>query len=107
MKFKNVLLLFFLLTSLFLTTLIGKSWNIVGKDSSGLIVDYKEKYGNFYKDTCTVIMTDKIDVILLKENGNKVLIPTSNLSWLKFERKKENDSVIDTIIYGEVDSLPF
>lgn len=50
---------------------------VIAKDSVGLIVEVKEKYGGLIFDTCTVIMLFDNQFVLVHREGSTGWYPTS------------------------------
>ncbi len=50
---------------------------VIAKDSNGLIVEIKEKYGGYVIDTCTVVMNYKGKFVLIHKDGTSAWYPAS------------------------------
>jgi hypothetical protein len=50
---------------------------LVAKDSNGLVVEIKEKYGGWRVDTVTVVMLYKGNFVLVRRDGSTSWLPAS------------------------------
>ncbi len=60
-----------------LTAVPSYAQQVIAKDSAGLVVEVKEKYGGRITDTCTVVMLHQNQFVLVKRDGNSAWFPSS------------------------------
>ncbi len=66
-----------LIITLLATFIIQAGQDLVAKDSNGLVVEVKEKYGITIVDTCTVVMNYNGQFVLVRRDGTSAWYPTS------------------------------
>ncbi len=60
---------------------------LIAKDSNGLIVEIKEKYGNVIYDSCTIIMKHDGDFVVIHRDGTVGRYPETFHSLRVWKRK--------------------
>ena len=63
-------------------------YTVVEKDSIGIIVEYKEKYGFFFVDTGTILMEDNRKYVLIKRDLSKKVMMKENLISIRWDKMK-------------------
>ena len=63
---------------------------VIAQDSTGLIVEVKEKYGGLIIDTCSVVMLHNNQFVLVKKEGSTGWFPASFHSVRIVERLAVN-----------------
>jgi hypothetical protein len=58
-------------------TLASFAQSLVAKDSNGLVIEIKEKYGGFVTDTCTAVMLMNGNFIIVHREGVAGYFPES------------------------------
>ena len=66
---------------------------LIAKDSAGLIVEVKEKYGGINYDTCTIVMKYDGDFITVHRNGTTSRYPACFHSIKIYKRKRRHDEM--------------
>lgn len=64
-------------------------YTLVEKDSLGLVVTYKEKYGLRADDSCTILLEDKYSYVLVRRDLTKKIIMKSNLNTITWKGKSK------------------
>ena len=64
---------------------------VIAKDSLGMIVEVKEKYGGLLYDTCTVVMYYSGQFVLVKKTGRTGWYPASFHSVRILEKENKDD----------------
>jgi len=50
---------------------------LIAKDSNGLVIEVKEKYGSYFIDTCTVVMNYNDQFVIVHRDGTSSWFPAS------------------------------
>ena len=66
-----------LIITVLVAFIIQAGQDLVAKDSNGLVVEIKEKYGITVVDTCTVVMNYNGNFVLVRKDGTSSWYPTS------------------------------
>jgi len=92
MKFLYIILLVF---SLSLSSNRSPKYTHVEKDSVGLAITFKEKYGTFMFDTGTVLVEDSRTYVLIRRDWTKKIIMKSNLVYLTWKKLSDSTKTSD------------
>jgi hypothetical protein len=66
-------------------------YSLIVKDSVGVCVTYKEKYGTERTDTGTILLMGKYEYVLVKRNSSKIRYPIGNVNFIDYRKcDKEN-----------------
>ena len=84
---KKILFVLFLVDIVFSLDIFNR-YELVIKNSNGVYIEYKEKYGNTMLDTGTILMESNSDYVLFKKFGNKTRLEKQNLSFLRYNKKE-------------------
>jgi len=70
------------------TSFSSSRYTLVEKDSMGVVVEYKEKYGFFFVDTGTILMEDSRMYVLIKRDKSKKVLMKENLNSINWRKLK-------------------
>lgn len=70
---------------------LSRAQETIAKDSTGMIVEVKEKYGGVLYDTCTVVMYFEDSFVLVKRSGRTGWYPSSFHSVRILEKENKDD----------------